>query len=97
MAKRSTSHRRANDGEEFDLEDSSMAGGERQGSSNEESEAAGSDGDPKRSSSSIERKGVLVRMPRDLWRELRIHAMDQNKTLQAVMVEAARDYLDARS
>ena len=43
-----------------------------------------------------ERKGVLVRMPRALWRELRLIALDHDTTLQAIMVEAAQDYLRKR-
>ena len=44
-----------------------------------------------------ERKGVLVRMPRALWRELRLIALDHDTTLQAIMVEAAQDYLRKRN
>ena len=44
-----------------------------------------------------ERKGVLVRMPRELWRELRLLAIDHDTTLQAIMVEAASDYVRKRN
>ena len=57
-------------------------------------DASGVDDVASQTRRTTERKGVLVRMPRELWRQLRIVAMDRDKTLQAIMVEAAQDYLE---
>ncbi len=38
-------------------------------------------------------ESILVRVPPDTWRALKAVALDEDRTLQSVMVEAVDDYL----
>lgn len=39
---------------------------------------------------------TTIRLPRDLWREARIQALDEQTNFQAVLTKALKDYLQAQ-